>query len=81
MKVKSEGESLSHARLFATPWTAAHQAPPSMGFSKQEYYSGVLFKLSDVHLYNYNQAVECCLKKLNHFKDWYYSKDMAYKFN
>ena len=37
MKVKS----LSRARLLATPWTAAHQAPPSMGFSRQEYWSGV----------------------------------------
>ena len=32
---------LSHVRLFATPWTAAYQAPPSMGFSRQEYWSGV----------------------------------------
>ena len=32
---------LSHVRLLATPWTAAHQAPPSMGFSRQEYWSGV----------------------------------------
>ena len=31
----------SRVRLFATPWTAAHQAPPSMGFSRQEYWSGV----------------------------------------
>ena len=30
---------LSHVRLFATPWTSAHQAPPSMGFSRQEYWS------------------------------------------
>ena len=37
MKVKS----LSHARLLATPWTTAHQAPPFMGFSRQEYWSGV----------------------------------------
>ena len=37
MKVKS----LSLVRLLATPWTAAHQAPPSMGFSRQEYWSGV----------------------------------------
>ena len=37
MKVKS----LSRVRLFATPWTAAHQAPPSMGFSRQKYWSGV----------------------------------------
>ena len=32
----------SRVRLLATPWTAAHQAPPSMGFSRQEYWSGVL---------------------------------------
>ena len=32
---------LSRARLFATPWIAAHQAPPSMGFSRQDYWSGV----------------------------------------
>ena len=37
MKVKS----LSHVRPSATPWTAAYQAPPSMGFSRQEYWSGV----------------------------------------
>ena len=37
MKVKL----LSCAQLVATPWTAAHQAPPSMGFSRQEYWSGL----------------------------------------
>ena len=37
MKVKS----LSRVQLLATPWTAAYQAPPSMGFSRQEYWSGV----------------------------------------
>ena len=37
MKVKS----LSRVPLVATPWTAAYQAPPSMGFSRQEYWSGV----------------------------------------
>ena len=37
MKVKS----LSRVRLLATPWTVAHQAPPSMGFSRQEYWRGV----------------------------------------
>ena len=35
--------SLSHVRLFVTPWTVADQAPPSMGFSRQEYWSGVPF--------------------------------------
>ena len=34
-------KSLSLVRLFATPWTVAYQAPPSMGFSRQEYWSGV----------------------------------------
>ena len=33
--------NFSHVRLFATPWTAAYQAPPSMGFSRQEYWSRV----------------------------------------
>ena len=32
---------LSHVQLLATPWSAAYQAPPSMGFSRQEYWSGV----------------------------------------
>ena len=40
-KWKVKVKSLSHVWLFATPWTAAHQAPPSMGFSRQEYWSGV----------------------------------------
>ena len=34
-------KSLSRVQLLATPWTAAYQAPPSMGFSRQEYWSGV----------------------------------------
>ena len=38
---KVKVKSLSHVRLLVTPWTAAHQAPPSMGFSRQEYWSGV----------------------------------------
>ena len=36
-----KGKSLSRVRLLATPWTAAYQAPPSMGFSRKEYWSGV----------------------------------------
>ena len=34
---------ISHVRLLATPWTAAHQAPPSMGISRKEYWSGLPF--------------------------------------
>ena len=40
-KGKVKVKSLSRVRLLATPWTAAHQAPPSMGFARQEYWSGV----------------------------------------
>ena len=40
-KWKVKVESLSHVWLLATPWTAAYQAPPSMGFSGQQYWSGV----------------------------------------
>ena len=39
MKVKVK--SLSLVRLFVTPWTVAYQAPPSVGFSRQEYWSGL----------------------------------------
>ena len=41
MKVKSESEVAQSCPTLATPWTAAFQAPPSMGFSRQEYWSGV----------------------------------------
>ena len=40
-KWKVKVKSLSRVQLFATPWTAAYQAPPSMGFSRQEYWNGV----------------------------------------
>ena len=39
--IKVKVKSLSHVRLFATPWTAAYQSPTSMGFSRQEYWSGM----------------------------------------
>ena len=40
---KVKVKSLSHVRLSATPWTVAYQASPSMGFSRQEYWSGLPF--------------------------------------
>ena len=40
-KGKVKVKSLSRVQLFETPWTGAYQAPPSMGFSKQEYWSGL----------------------------------------
>ena len=41
MKVKSESEVAQSCPTLATPWIAAYQAPPSMGFSRQKYWSGV----------------------------------------
>ena len=43
VKVKVKVKSLSGVRLFVTPWTVAYQVPPSMGFSKQEYWNGLPF--------------------------------------
>ena len=41
MKVKSESEVVQLCLTLSDPWTAAHKAPPSMEFSRQEYWSGV----------------------------------------
>ena len=57
--------SLSHMQVFATPWTVAHQAPLSMGFSRQEYWSGLpspsqgifLIQGSNPGLLHYRQTV------------------------
>ena len=43
LKLLSEVKSLSHVRLFATPWTVSYQVPPSIGFSRQEYWRGLPF--------------------------------------
>ena len=43
VKVKSESEVTQSCLTLSDPWTAAHQAPPSMGFSRQEYWSGMPF--------------------------------------
>ena len=51
MKVKSESEVAQwYPTLLATPWTVAYQAPPSMGFSRQEYWSGVPLPSPIIHL-------------------------------
>ena len=61
-KWKVKVKSLSCVRLLATPWTAAYQAPPSMGFSRQEYWSGVplpspWFPFSSTQILHINRAV------------------------
>ena len=55
-KWKVKVKSLSRLWLLATPWTAAYQAPPSMGFSRQEYWSGVPLP-SPVRLENQSQIM------------------------
>ena len=52
--MKSESEVAQSCALLATPWTAAHQAPPSMGFSRQEYWSGVPLPSPYAHLHDIN---------------------------
>ena len=52
-KWKVKVKSLSRVRPSATPWTAAFQAPPSMGFSRQEYWSGVPLPSPFTHLENF----------------------------
>ena len=58
-------KSLSRVRLFATQWIAAYQAPPSMGFSRQEYWSGwmILFGLY------YCLWKVCCLSNCYFFEN------------
>ena len=51
-KWKGKVKSLSRVQLLATPWTAAYQAPPSMGFSRQEYWSGVPLPFPGEALYS-----------------------------
>ena len=59
MKVESESrKSLGHVWLSATPWTAAYQAPPSTGFSRQESWSGVPLPSPSVLLAYTNLSVE-----------------------
>ena len=61
MKVKSESKSLSHVQLLVTPWTVAHQAPPSMGFSRREYLSGCHRLLQCVKMKSESEVAQSCL--------------------
>ena len=72
-KWKLKVKSLSHVWLFATPWTAAYQAPPPMGFSSQEYWSGVPLPspkkyVQDLYEENYETLMNE-IKELNKWRD------------
>jgi len=56
MKLKSESEVSQSCPTLETPWTAAYQAPPSMGFSKQKYWRGVPLP-SPISITNYPQIL------------------------
>ena len=58
-KWKVKVKSLSCVRLFATLWTEAYQAPPSMGFSRQEYWNGVPLP-SPVYIYQIRSVTQSC---------------------
>ena len=64
----SEVKLLSHVRLFATPWTVAYQAPPSMGFSRQEYTGvGCHFLLQEIFpTQGLNPGLQHCRQMLYH---------------
>ena len=74
---------LSRVRLLATPWTAAHQAPPSMGLSRQEYRSGVplpSLKLSYCMLYHTLFTHSSITEHLDSFYLWAIENSAAMKF-
>ena len=65
-------KSFSRVRLLATPWTAAHQAPPSMGFSRQEYWSGLTLPSPDAlwpHYYLVSFWLLSFVFTCSHFSD------------
>ena len=57
-------KSLSHAQLVVTPWTAAYQAPPSMGFSRQEYWSGLPFPSPYIWVYTPKEPKSVSLRDI-----------------
>ena len=63
-KWKVKEKSLSRVQLLATPWTVAHQAPPSMGFSRQEYWSGVPLPSPIEALKTHNLHLFLCLGEI-----------------
>ena len=72
-------KSFIRFRLFATPWTLAHQAPPSMGFSRQEYWSGLPFPsrwiINTIELHS-GSVVPACIQTIFplHLFSWTYNQ-------
>ena len=65
LAIKVKVKSLSRVQLFATPWTVAYQAPPSMGFSRQECWSGLPFPSpEDLQTQESNPGLPHCRQRL-----------------
>ena len=68
---KVKVKSLSRVRLWATPWTVAYQAPPSMGFSRQEYWSGV--PSPSLNMGARNEETKCRFLGQWKYSVWYFN--------
>ena len=73
-KWKVKVKSLSRVRLPVTPWAAAYQAPPPMGFSRQEYWSGVPLPSLQRHTTKHNISflLHLVLQNLNNMRNIYH---------
>ena len=71
-KWKVKVKARSRVRLLATPWTAARQAPPSMGFSRQEYWSGVPLPSPCSSLEKCKSKLQCSIT--SHQSEWPHKK-------
>ena len=78
----SEVKLLSHVRLFATPWTVANRSPPSMGFSRQEYWSGLPLALKYHGLWIWGNSM-CDFSyhpSVNDFEIYVHEPDLSFSF-
>ena len=69
-KWRVKGKSLSRVQLLATPWTTPYQAPASMGFSRQEYWSGVPLPSPNACHYILVKTIECTEKEWSLMWTW-----------
>ena len=79
-KWKVKVKSLSHVQLLATPWTAAYQAPPSVGFPRQEYWTGVPFPSPDGESsHGQKKKRQSCVSIKLYKGRWHDRMDLAHK--
>ena len=79
--IKLKVELLSHIRLLATPWTSAYQVPLSMGFSRQEYWSGVPLPSPTIKLSLFKLVILLCIITLFLFDNHFFSFQTCFNTN